>query len=176
MTTGGSSAGVVSSIGNTQALAFLRAIRDGNEARVRQMLQQGMSPNVVAANGMTALMIAADSGYGRIVQALLQAQADVSAVDSQGRTALMYAARTGNIECVTALLSRGGIGVDAQDEEGMTALMHAADRGHRAAVRAILARRPNVNVRSRTGMTAYTLAVRNGDIEIVNAIRAAGGR
>jgi ankyrin repeat protein len=135
-----------------------------------------MSPNVVAANGMTALMIAADSGYGRIVQALLQAQADVGAVDSHGRTALIYAARTGNIECVTALLSRAGIGLDIQDEEGMTALMHAADRGHRAAVRAILARRPNVNARNRAGMTAYTLAVQNGDVEIINAIRAAGGR
>ena len=76
--------------------------------------------------GFTALMLAAGSGFEKVVEVLLQHRADVDKEMDDGKTALMFAAKEGN-EKVVEMLLQYGADVDKQDSKGWTALMYASN-------------------------------------------------
>ena len=81
----------------------------------------------------TDLMIAAEKGDTKAVQALLAKGADVNAKRADGYTSLMFAAGSGSTETVQALLAQGA-DVDAKRADGYTALMFAEAAGDTAIV------------------------------------------
>lgn len=90
--------------GNRQGwTALLYAAFSGHSGIVRQLLDNGASPNEATENGMTALMLAAKNGHVEVVKALLEYHADVTIVNEQGATALSLAIERGNTN-IAALL------------------------------------------------------------------------
>ena len=83
------------------------------------------------------LVVAAQRGNVRTLQALLDAGADHSLTDPDGFTALSTAAEQGQLECVHALLAAGA---DANKATalGTTPLMKAISRKHNDCARALL--------------------------------------
>lgn len=54
----------------------------------------------------TALILAAEKGYGQIVRLLIEGNALIDAKDSDGRSALSLAAECGHIDVVKMLVNR----------------------------------------------------------------------
>lgn len=80
-------------------------------------------------NGMTALMHAAESGYGfgdmDLVKLLLEKGADIDAKDRLGRTALIHASMKGKTDIIE-LLIKSGADATIKDDFGNTASRYAA--------------------------------------------------
>ena len=119
------------------------AIKKNRPDQVEMLLERGINPRLIFANGETALGVAFSAKQDDIVQILLQHQdwgeveaIDVlSAVDTPGTTALILAACCGNVEAVEklckcftqALLLRY---INRRDNNGETAFFHACVHGH----------------------------------------------
>lgn len=85
---------------------LLAAIRSGDEAIVRRLIQAGAKVDENRGRG-APLRVAAELGNVAIVDALLARKPDVNAVDAFGETALMAAARSGSEAMCATLLSAG---------------------------------------------------------------------
>src|SRR5919199_3920468 len=89
----------------TQAL--MRAVDEGDVARVRVLLAAGADPNAAAEYGETALMRAVSKGDLEVVEVLLDAGGDVHAKSENGFTPLFMAVFFGHVAIARALLARG---------------------------------------------------------------------
>jgi hypothetical protein len=130
----------------------------------------GHDVHAITADGMTALMVAAQEGHTDIVHAL--AVKYNANVDDGDTTALMIAAQEGHTDIVHALAGTYNANVDAA-ECGccMTALMYAAMNGRADCVN-ILAGTYNADVEAATGAgyTALMLAADEGHTDVVNIL------
>ncbi|TNJ29329.1 Ankyrin repeat protein 2 [Giardia muris] len=106
----------------------------------------------VDANGMTALIAAADKGLVDVAMRLIPIEG--GAQDSKGRTALMFAAKHGHIALVRDLIDEEA---GKQDRNGHTALMVAAVKGQEDAVSLLVER--EAGLKDKAGMTALELAI-----------------
>ena len=169
------------------------------------MLQRGIDPNTVDANGEPALVIAAREGNAATIDVLLAARANVNLrnrfgdtalmiaalkgrldivkrirvrgaeLDGSGWTALIYAA-TGGHDAVVAYLLAEGAKIDAESPNGTTALMMAVREGHFTTAELLVARGADVNHRNQDGVSALDWAKRSGDGQLVARLRRAGAR
>jgi len=87
------------------ARLFLAA-RDGDLARLNELLDSGVDPNALLRDEWTALMIASLNNHPQVVAALLRRGAYPDAQNATGWTALMIAERKGHGE-VASLLRQG---------------------------------------------------------------------
>lgn len=152
-----------------------RAAAANNAVQVRQLIDQGKSPNDVDDNGRPALDIAVANGNLQIVAILLKAKARLDAGDRLGNTPLHVAAEHDEVE-VAKLLIDVGAPVDAQDRNGMTPLMIAASHGYLDIVRALLAKGANPQKTDFTGHDALTWAERGHRPAVVQALQRAVSR
>ncbi|MBI1216452.1 MAG: hypothetical protein GC185_11630 [Alphaproteobacteria bacterium] len=98
---------------------------DGRDLRkMKQLLEQGISPDVRDPAGDTALMRAAGGGFDDGVLLLLEKGADISLTGAKGRTALHKAAAGPSVG-VAQQLAEAGASALARDEEGKTPLQYA---------------------------------------------------
>lgn len=163
---------------------LVSAVREGNSARVKLILQRGVSPDSRDRAGATALMLAAGQGDEYLAEVLLKAGADPRLSDDKGATSILYAlkakrpgvlrllialdaeagagpllaaAKEGRSEQIRLLLANGA-DVDARNAEGNTALMAAASAAQVEVVRLLLESGANVNAKNENGITALSLA------------------
>jgi ankyrin repeat protein len=152
---------------------------------------------------LTPLLIASGAGNAALVEFLLEAGADASAANSIGTTALMEAAAAGNLDAVRTLLDHGA-DTNAKAIRNQTALMFAASRDRAEVIRLLASRGTDLNstsailpmdlplfdddgnrIPNRTsggrpkaeimgGNTALHYAVREGHVDAVRALVAAG--
>lgn len=135
---------------------------DGGEL----ILKAGANINAKDADGMTALMHAANFARDKVTKLRLKHGADVNAKDKSGNTALMFAAgqeeqyiKIENDKVVRLLLEHGAE-VDAKNESGETALMVAASNGYEKNVTLLLEHGADADLRNADGKTARELASR----------------
>src|SRR6187397_686038 len=85
----------------------LDAVRRGDAASVRALIQKKAPVTVAEPDGTTALHLAVQNDQVEIVQALLKAGAQANAATRYGITPLALAATNGNPAVVAALLEAG---------------------------------------------------------------------
>ncbi|KAK8917981.1 hypothetical protein H634G_11164 [Metarhizium anisopliae BRIP 53293] len=114
-------------------LPLNHAVRRGDEAAVKTLLQHGMDMFYESAweDDPQPVLLAAKSGNGEILDMLLQAgfTADL-AEDMYARTALMFAAAKGYESIVRILLAREDHHLESEDDTGKNALAYAIKGGH----------------------------------------------
>jgi uncharacterized protein len=177
------------------------AVRWDDLETVRLLIRSGADARVANHDGATPMFLAAQNGSARMIEELVRAGVDANApVLSHGETALMLAARSGNVDAVKMLLDHGAQ-INAKDTlRGTTALMWAAEQGHVAVVELLAARGADVRAQSeilrplkrrglgyapakdqggpdapiKGGVTALLFAARQGSLDCVRALTAAG--
>ncbi|QJW99969.1 ankyrin repeat domain-containing protein [Frigoriglobus tundricola] len=141
--------------------ALLDAIRDGDFARVRHLLQEGASANARDEAGDTALMRAALFADVEVMRALVDSGADVRARGQDGTAPLLRA--THDPDKLRLLLDRGA------PVDDFAVLAAASVPGSRSALELLLAHGGNVRAAG-PAYTALMAAALNGDLEAVNCL------
>ncbi|KAI5204535.1 hypothetical protein E4T39_03593 [Aureobasidium subglaciale] len=134
---------IVAAEGNA-ANALSQAAVDGDEGRVRQLLEQGTSVEESLDDRQTPLQFAAQEGHTRIVQLLIEHGADVNALRCNG-SALGLAAEKGNEEVVKLLLSRRALVDGNEGPSWLTPLQASCAKGHIRVAKALLDAGADVN-------------------------------
>lgn len=104
--------------------ALQHAAASGSVAAAVELLDLGADARAVDSQGVTALMIAAESAgadSANMTSLLLEHGADPQAVDAERRTAAFYAARANQVQSLRALIHAGTV-LDARDTRGYNAL------------------------------------------------------
>jgi len=133
----------------------------------------GTNLEAKAANGNTALMMAAFKRNRAAVEALL---AKGAAVNQPGWTALHYAAASGDEDIVRLLIARGAK-VDAVSPKASgayTPMMMAAREGHDGAALVLIAHGADRMRKNTEGLTAVQLAERAGKPRVARALEQGG--
>jgi uncharacterized protein len=143
------------------------AIRE-NAMRVFSVLLNARNIDVdqKAANGDTALMLAAFKANEPAVKALLEKGA---AVNRAGWTPLHYAAAAGDNDIVQMLLDKSAQ-LDARSPNGTTPIMMAARGSHILTVKLLLDNGADATLKNQQGMTAVDFAREAGDTQIVEGL------
>lgn len=149
---------------------LILALREDAMRSFQFLLQQpGIQVDQPAANGNTALMMAAFKGNK---QAVLDLIAHGAAVNKAGWTPLHYAAAVGAVDIATLLLERKA-DIDAPSPTGITPLMLAAREGKDEAVKLLLARGADAKLVNNEKLTAEQIANRADHPRIAALIAAA---
>jgi ankyrin repeat protein len=106
--------------------AFLKAVGEGNNEQVRQLMADGAKINCKDASGTTPLHVATDK---KIAEILITHGATINARNAHGSTPLHEAAAEGNFEIVALLIAHGA-DVNCRDKDGDTPLDLAQERGN----------------------------------------------
>jgi len=154
------------------------AVKAGDVAQVRQLIEQGEDVNRDYPRLGTPLHQAAMGGTREMAELLIAEGADVDVVSYRWGTPLKAAASRGN-EAVAAALIAHGADVEAGDDHGLTPLHAAAERGHAAVVALLVENGADVNARSQPdghhpGYTPVISAGQFGHFDIVDLLRAYG--
>ena len=153
---------------------LVEAVRSGDYATARTLVEAGSDVDTPAADGTTALHWAVRHDQARMVSLLLQTGADPNAANRYGMTPLALAGTNGNPETV-ALLLDAGADPDLATPEGETPLMTAARTGNPEAVRLLVARGAWVDeAEAWRGQTALMWAAAEGNAAAARALIEAG--
>jgi len=134
--------------------------------------------NIRGQNDLTPLIWSCREGHSEITQKLVSAPGvDLNCQSSDGITAAQIAALNNRTDCLKILATQDSVKWNIQDNAGGTAAMGAVYNNHVESVR-ILLTIPTINWNLRTYKEAtksMTIALRNGNKEIINLVLSAGG-
>jgi ankyrin repeat protein len=131
-----------------------RAAKANDVSKIRQLLDDGTSPNQTDEDGATTGMhIAATSGNLQIMAILYKAGGDINARDGVGNSPLDLAAAHAQLEAAKLLIDLKAR-INDQNKNGMSALMFAAKAGDVETVRTLLDHGANPNAVDYTGRDA----------------------
>lgn len=146
--------------------AALSSARLGDTRQLVGLLNRGIDPNTVDANGNTLLILAAREGQLATVEALLRYRARIDYRNLAGDSALMLAVLHGHAQVVEALINASA----TLDHEGWAPVHYAAFEGRDAILDRLLVAGVDVNARAPNQATALMLAARNGHVGVVRRL------
>lgn len=148
----------------------LSSARLGDTRQLVNLLNRGIDPNTVDAQGNTLLILAAREGHANTVAALLQYRPQVSRRNLAGDSALMLAVLHGHEDVADLLLE-----ADADvNQDGWTPLHYAAFEGRLSLLEKLLKHGAQIDAPAPNKATALMLAARNGHRQVVQRLLAAG--
>lgn len=154
--------------------AVAEAVKNGDRAAVKALLQKRADVNAPEPDGSTALHWAAYKDDLETVELLLAAGARATATNRFGVVPLALASTNGNAAIIQALI-KAGADPKLASAEGETPLMLAARSGRAAAVKVLLANGADVNGKEQwRGQTSLMWAAAEGHTAVVEALLAAG--
>lgn len=151
----------------------------GQAAQVGALLDAAPAQvNAFAADGFTALGLAAFFGHPAVLDLLLARGADPNLAANNPMNVRPLHSAVAHRDAATALalaetLLRHGAEANAQQEGGYTALHEAASSGHLPLARLLLARGANPALANAAGLTPHDLAEKHGHTEAAALLRAA---
>ncbi len=146
----------------------LGAARLGDTSQLTGLLDRGIDPNTVDAQGNSLLILAAREGQVDTVTALLKYRPKLDYRNLAGDSALMLAVLRGHDAVAQALLKAGA----AVNHDGWAPLHYAAFEGREGMLDALFAAGADVNALAPNKATALMLAARNGHIGVVRRLLA----
>lgn len=146
--------------------AALSSARLGDTRQLVGLLNRGIDPNTVDANGNTLLILAAREGQLATVEALLRYRVRIDYRNLAGDSALMLAVLHGHGQVVEALINASA----TLDHEGWAPVHYAAFEGRDAILDRLLGAGVDVNARAPNQATALMLAARNGHVGVVRRL------
>ncbi len=163
---------VLCAIGSTnKAMDIFQASQVGNCARVGELLDQGVNPNVRNVNGYTPLFIAASNGHYAIVEKLLHVQGiNPNIPGLGGRTPLQIAIEREQVAIADALIKSGLVDINVADDQRCTALHYAAARGLTHIVLLLIEHKVFVNASNSKGNTPLHLAAAQSRSDVVHIL------
>ena len=129
---------------DSRAKVLWIALRDGDIAKVKALLEAGADPDKADDNGYIPLPWAARWGNIEVVKALLEGGADPDKADIGGNTPLYRAAWRGNIAVVKVLLEKGA-DPDKADRDGVTPVRVAMENNNNEVVRLLIDARDGIS-------------------------------
>ena len=160
-------------IGAGDAPSLIGAVKSGDAAAVRALLQQKVDVNAAAADGATALHWASYRDDVAAADALLRAGANVNAANELGATPLWLASTNGSVPMVRRLLDAGA-NPNVALMSGETPLMIAARSGHAQVVQLLVDKKASVNTRASRNQDALMWAVAQKHPDVVAILLAHG--
>jgi ankyrin repeat protein len=156
------------------SLPLVDAVKSGDRAGVRALLQQKTNVNGAEADGTTALHWAVRADDLELVRLLLRAGAGVRAANRYGVTPLQLAAINGSVTTARVLLDAGA-DPNAVLPEGETVLMTAARTGSPDLIKVLLDRGADLNARENWyGETALIWAAAENHADAVRVLLGGG--
>jgi ankyrin repeat protein len=154
-----------------QIHALHEAVYKGEVKTVKSLLRVGVKPDLVLANGLTPLGIAAFEGCVSIVELLLKAEikANVHHQNSDGFTPLHIAVHNGHTEIVKLLLGAQA-NVYQVDIHGCTALTIATYKSNIDSIPLLINAGADVNHKVKKGWSPLCIAAYNGDSNVVQLL------
>jgi len=149
---------------------LISAVKRGDAATVRLLLQQRGNPNAKDPEGVSALMWCAERGFSDVAQLLIERGADVHLADASGTTPFLLSAARGRTDMVRLLLNSGAKVNDEAKGLGTTALMFASNFGYVEMIDELLDRGADPNTAQADGATAVMLAAQAGQSEAVDRL------
>lgn len=144
----------------------LSSARLGDTRQLTGLLDRGVDPNTVDAQGNSLLILAAREGQLDTVAALLKFRPKLDYRNLAGDSALMLAVLRGHDAVAQALLKAGA----AVNHDGWAPLHYAAFEGREGILDALFAAGADVNALAPNKATALMLAARNGHIGVVRRL------
>ena len=157
--------------------SLIQAVKDGDQAAVKTLMQRKADVNAAEADGSTALLWAAYANDVATVDLLLKAGANVKATNKFGVSPLALAAEAGSVSLVERFLKAGADPNLSYSSSGggETVLMTAARTGAADLVRLLLSSGADVNGREPTrGQTALMWAAAGGHTAAVRVLIEGG--
>lgn len=166
---------VLASLGTIRPeLSLIDAVKQGNTAAVRALIEQRVDVNVREPDGTTALHWAVHRDDAGLADLLIGARADVKAVNRYGVAPLALACTNGNPAIIESLL-KAGVDPNTALPEGETALLTAARTGRVDAVKVLLAYGADVTAKERwRGQDALMWAAAEGHVATAQQLIAHG--
>ncbi len=160
--------------GHAAGLELVEAVRLGQAAAARTLIDRGADVNATSPDGTSALHWAVHLADVDTVQLLIRRGARVEQINHYGLAPLHVAAGEGNSRVVQVLL-HAGASVNLQGRNGETALLMAARKGCADCVQSLIARGADVNVREKTfELTPLMLAAWSGSAKSVEHLIRTG--
>jgi ankyrin repeat protein len=154
---------------------LIQALAEGNEIRVRQLLDAGESPNRKDRLGTTPLRAAIVLHHPDLAELLVERGADVNETsDDKNAFPLMTAAWYCDLSTAKILLDRGAK-VAHQSADGETPLGSAADACRNAdMIKLLIAHGAEINSKTNRGRTPLIIAAFSGNEPAVRELVQAG--
>jgi ankyrin repeat protein len=138
------------------------------------LLGAGADANAANDFRMTPLSEACTNGNAALVRSLLKSGANPNTPIATGVPPLMTCAKSGSADAVRMLIEYGAAVNAKEPEENQTALMWAAAERHPDVVKALIDAHADLKANSKHGFTAIHFAAREGDLESIQLLLAAG--
>lgn len=150
--------------------SILAAVRQGDPAAVRALIDRKVDVNAADVDSTTALHWAVYRDSLEIVDLLIGAGATAKTANRYGVTPISLAATNGNAAMIRRLLAAGA-DPNAASPGGETVLMSAARTGNVDALRVLLEVGADVNARENTrGQTALMWAAAQGNAKAITLL------
>lgn len=145
------------------------AVAQGNINEIEKQFRSGLSPNLLAGDGLAPLHWSIASKEIQAMEKLLELGANPNSPSVEGATPLMNAVQANKIHHINLLL-QSGANINAIDNRGFTSLHRAAEMGHLDIVVTLLSNGADKDISS-DGHTALSFAEGRGHKEIVEVLR-----
>lgn len=155
--------------------SLIEAIADNDTQRVEALLKNGMNPNAIQRNGLSALMVAVNTNNPSTIRLLVDHGAAIDLL-ADNKTALMQAASS---DCYVAALQELltlGANPHAVNRSDETALFYAVTSKNPKTTKIMLSAGSNVNHKNKSGWTPLFFAIGNSkyNIEIMRILISGG--
>lgn len=163
------------SLNHYRRTPLLEASRRNDGTWTQWLLRRGAKTDVRDADGQSPVWHAANGGHYRSLAALLEYNSPAETLSNDNSLPLGCAANSGHLECVRLLLdARADMDVHQAHGSGYTALCEACHHGHVDVVKLFIERGANMEIGSKSGFSALSVAAEQGQDAVVEVLAGAG--